>query len=478
LMSFMEIGASALSYVFYEFINIPRPAFMPGVGSFNSIAPQETKNYKEDIERLHRTLTCNGRAYPGIAEFVVVPQSIFAIPPACNVVFPSQIVSMSLGYDYASEITRNRYQPKGMFLPFDKTYVGPNKIAEGDGGYFGDFSQPKSDLRTVVLGAYIKNDTEFSKYETEYGVNHTEINTLNSAYDSLARKLPPRVAASPNDAVGNKTDDTKAESKEDTNHGDMALSVVCKLLNYEFVKKYLGGRNLSIQVDSSVDAVPGYGLLILSDSGTHIMARCMGYAKTWSANGHYAVTLQVAYPRYYYEDITNIGAVQDFIMDNEERLKISMELIGSAAIMSINEFKSHADQMKIVDDIYKNNKLPDPLKKERTVTEFRQFVAFHNDGNDKGSPSKSEFYGLDSYKGIKVSPELKDRSDPPRDGATSAADSKGEGISDLLDLMDSSLAAPYLSTSMFRVKGKQQPPMKNSEIIRMHNEAIKFAQKL
>ena len=423
LTPLFTVGATILNYGAYDLFNIPRPTFLKAQGKkkpFEDITPTEDEEGNKIIREFYKELTLENRAYSGLAEFIIKPETLHAIPPKCNVIFPKQIISMSMDYNFSGEPTRIRYTSKLPFVPSaleDLTsvvIVGPSQVGS-DRTYFSAFSRPKEGI-SYPPSAIGRADGVYSVYEEVYGAYHRDV-TFNSAQEETFRKINipslsltseeqraviksaleiesdeeiDRVTASLTKDQQKEVDKAMAErvaekvKGEESSHN--AIKLLNGLINYHFIKSYLENRPISIRVDSTVDAVPGHGILLLSNTGAHIVAYCVGYAKSWSAQGSYDVSLLIKYPRYYWEDVSGMALEHDPILGNnndETALKISMDLVGSTAIMDAWQFRHGSSQAKGIEKIFKDytedpNGYVYPGGK-RSVATFKDFVNFHRD---------------------------------------------------------------------------------------------------
>jgi len=487
LNSYLDIAFRVLSYGYYDIYNIPRATFLPmTLGASKDYESSSKGSATADI------LALNNRKYPGMAEFFVKPKSIIAIPPKCNILFPDQVVSMSMSYNYLSEPTRDRYKVRIPFVdaPFTTTVVVGPKFDDPD-GHFRSFSAPKSEHMLW------RTDRGYSPYEHEYGASHFDVQfntayqqSLDSLESSMRASFPEYIAAQKRLETlkekkdAKKEDIAKAEAEvkkfstsEDFEKTQKQLSTLKNLLNYEFLQSYFKNRSISVQVTSTVDIVPGHSVLIISDSGPHIMAWCESCSKSWSAQGSYSIVLQLSYPRYCHEDITNTALAHDPILGSptgqaKTSLDYSMALIGSEPIMAVGDFKKPTKQAEEIAKIYKSRFKEDYRKNtKRKIASFEDFAIFHSCVGPN-PPDAYNIMKISDYSGIRIANEL--YVDLSRDEKGRRLDT--EPIKNLMRLMDSSAGERMLSTSI--VDAAKDQTLNNSWIIKEHNKVISSAQSL
>ena len=117
----------------------------------------------------------------------------------------------------------------------------------------------------------------------------------------------------------------KAKEKVDT----VDTRNISSYLNYEFAQRFYKTRNYSITVQPSVNIIAGLPVLILSPEGDHVIAFCLATTKIYDARGQMAMQVQLAYPHYYYEDVSEMGIQTDAIVNDPKSVEELSMIVGS-----------------------------------------------------------------------------------------------------------------------------------------------------
>lgn len=371
--SFWTIAQGIMQYGFCNLYDIPNPTYIPATTNkkvetidldekLEEASGDDKKNCKKSGNaRRDLVNLITSRMFNGLAEYVVKPISIAGIPLQCNIIWPDQVISENLFKDYMSQPTRviwQRHMLPG--APDDNPVLTTEKLAgpifdSSSKNYFNSFT-PKMQTVKTETGGQVRDDSNYSDYEQEYGIKYHELQ-LSHAFDEAFLE--------------------KATVKDSS-------SRINNLLNYEFIQKFLSTRSLGINVMPDVNVVPGLPLIILNKFGQHVIAFCLGKTKSWSAQGSVNVQVQVGYPRYYYEDIGTLGNIIDPTSQDQTSLSELEMIFGTkalvpakstpeklqAAIKSLFEEYLHAVDTNTLDALYK--------KYSRKSCTMEEFFKFHD----------------------------------------------------------------------------------------------------
>ena len=327
--TYWTIAAKIMEYGFYNVYDIPNACFIPKSKDL-PMPPTDPKsknpvNLKvgddvkssDDNDDAFSNLSAyrnelsaiKNRNYGGLAEYILKPISVLGIPFECNIIWPDQVLSDSIFYDMINAPTRTLL--KKHFIPNQQdnvlttnVYAGPS-FNSSDSGFLSSFIPP----HTTYGAGEIRHENDLSPNETQYGVNYAYLE-LSYAFDSTLL----------NDA------DAKDTSR---------INKISNFLNYEFSQRFFGSRQYQVQVTPDVNIVNGLPIIILQNSGEHVIAFCTGVSKGWdvSGDGHKWINLQVAYPRYYYENISKLGNLVDPTSQDSKSLAELKLLIGSNSVI-------------------------------------------------------------------------------------------------------------------------------------------------
>lgn len=353
--TFWNIAQKVMQYGFYNIYDIPNPTFLGiskptknekaefeiGVDLIaDTKADVDNKDYINQDRKLGKSqskLVCTkNRQYNGLAEYILKPISVLGIPLKCNIIWPDQVISESLTYDFFNSPTRVLLKSSPIPDPNAQNdvlcsvvFAGP--VFQNNNNFLGSYIPSKEKYTEQLL----RQDNSYSNFEEEYGINYSRLE-LSYAFDNalLQRVFDPKMQ-SENEEVKKKT-----------------ITYANNFLNYEFSQKYFSSRQYSVQVNPEVNIIPGSPVIFLDRTGQHIVAFCTGLRKSWSINGSKTVVLSVAYPRYYYEDIGNLGNLIDPTSSNAESLAELETLLGSTAITPTDK-NSMNDLADAIDKIYK-----------------------------------------------------------------------------------------------------------------------------
>jgi len=277
------------------------------------------------------------RKYDGLGEYILKPISVLGIPFECNIIWPDQVISDSIFYDMINAPTRTLL--KKHYLPEKQgkdgvittaVYAGPS-FNSNNGEYLTSFIP--SELRFDP--GQVRHENILSPFESQYGVNYAYLE-LSYAFDSVLLK--------------DVADAAEAEQLEiDTNR----INKVSNFLNYEFSQRYFGSRSYQIQVTPDVNIINGFPVVILQNTGEHIIAFCTGVTKGFNASGegHKWINLSISYPRYYYENIGKLGNLIDPTSQNNTSLEELKLLIGSDSIIEPSE-NSQENLISAIENLY------------------------------------------------------------------------------------------------------------------------------
>ena len=377
--AYWQIASIVLRYGFHDVFDIPNPVFIDKTNSaknaelVNSDNSIEVTPQDEDkvIDKSDKVTVIKDRNFSGLAQYVIKPRSTISLPFKCNIIFPDQIISENLTYNTFNEPTRVRFSRS--YIPGEESgnqltsdiYVGPHCKSENKDNYFACYNSkaivPKVDAA--------RNQNFYSEYEKYNGLSSVDINLSHAMQEALLH-----------------------EDKSKLTESD--IQKITHFINYEFVNKFFKARQYSISVDPSVNVVPGLPLIVLSAEGDHIICYCVGYNKSWSAGGSAQTQVNVAYPRYFYEDISDISAETDPLVASDEDGKINysikeMELIlGTEAFVSKNVYKNHGDFVKAINDLFteyinssdeQKESIKNKYSRRKNICSFKQFYSLFAD---------------------------------------------------------------------------------------------------
>jgi hypothetical protein len=375
------------------------------------LSPTNSKTYGVELK--------NKKSYKGLAEYIFKPISVMGIPFQCNVIWPDQVLEESVFFDYFNTPTRVLYQRKE--IPGVDSNILTCQVIVGPNYNSNDYLKSLT-LPNIVPGNLREVDA-YSEYESEYGIKYTRLD-LSYAFDSSLLK--------------------NLDNSQDS------INKINNYLNYEFAQNFLGTRKYSVMVTPDCNPIPGFPLVVLNKMGEHVIAFCTGIRKAWSATGQKNISLDVAYPRYYFEDFGDLGNVIDTISQNQMSLDEMGKLIGSKPLDGLSVAKkSYTDVKNAITTLFSkyqdsDKDALDALKKKynRSVCTYKQYMDLN---------------------GITVA------NDSIKDMPTTYGGK----------LFDSSIAANNFSTHYFEVydtinkKPVPLPHLSNSDIINLHLDWIK-----
>lgn len=305
--TFWQIAANTWNIAFHEVIDVPNATFIPydnntstqttlnisefKVSSFDSDG-ENTKTISQFTTDSFKKISVinNKNQFAGLAEYVIKPRSIFGIPFKCNVIWPDQVIEFSFLKDYLNEVTRMRCIRNGIPGVSDSNLrlstsviLGPNFNDKDN--YFNSFN-----VSTINADDDTRPRTQhdYSTYEDQFGAVQADIQLM-EAYNAT---------------LYGDADDDKSKLEE----SNRRLKIYT---NHEFAQRYFINRPCSITVNNEVDVVAGMPIVILNESGQHIIAYCASKEKSWQANGSMSVRLEVHSARYVSELIGNLAQVVD-----------------------------------------------------------------------------------------------------------------------------------------------------------------------
>lgn len=335
--TFWQLALKVAEYGFFNVYDIPNASYissdngsgkidvetlLPNNGNSEQIETEPKQNIVTVISPEDNTFSKKKKVYKGLAEYIFKPISVTGIPFKCNIIWPDQIVEESIFYDFFNMPTRVRYRRKA--LPDEKLanilttkmFVGPDFKSTG---YLKSFTLPNR------KEGFIRSGDIYTPYEKEYGIKYFNLN-LSFAFDT---------------ALLSGTDN------EDKTKTEKAISKVNKFLNYEFSQKFLGSRQYTVSVTPDCNPVAGFPIVIMNRNGEHVIAFCTGVRKSWAAGGQKTVSLTLSYPRYYFEDLGDLGNIIDTISQDPIALEEVSKLIDSSPIDGITTSAKSSKQLKI-----------------------------------------------------------------------------------------------------------------------------------
>lgn len=356
--TFWTIATKVLSYGFYDIFDIPNPTFLPKIKT--SALPVHLKQEVENIDGNEAKAKKNvipatqNRDCDGLAEYIFKPRSVIGIPFKCNVIWPDQIIQENLYCNFFGQPTRVLLKKnplvgtKGNILT-TSIFAGPHY--KGEDQFLSSFNTPQKEYKNTTQ----RNERIRSEYEEAFGLNASHIH-MGYAFDETL--------------LGDHEKATDAE-KEDT------LGKVYKFLNYEFAQKFLSSRTYQIQVDPEVNPVCGVSTVVMNEYGEHVIAFCLGVRKSWDVNGKKTVTLNVAYPRFYYEELADINSAIDPTSTDKEFLEELQTLLGCEAITSAGT--NNGNLKVVVEGLFKeylsNKNIKKSGKFKRKVCTFNEYLS-------------------------------------------------------------------------------------------------------
>jgi hypothetical protein len=406
--TFWQLAMTVAQYGFFNVYDIPNPTFIDtdnGTGLINvetllpsdkltNLAKDEKGNIiplsidcKPEVVTVVSPTSINGfkykKTYKGLAEYIFKPISIMGIPFKCNVIWPDQVQEESIFYDFFNTPTRILYQ-RSPIPGIEKTIL-TSQIVVGP-----DFSNENGYLKSMTLSHMDANTLRdadiYTDYEAEYGIKYHRLN-LSLAFDNAL------------------LNNVKTASMNDSN-AKIAFSKINNYLNYEFAQKFLGTRQYTISVTPDCNPVAGFPLVVLNKMGEHVISFCTGVRKSWSATGQKSVSLNVAYPRYYFEDFGDLGNIIDTISQDQNSLDEVSMLIGSKPLGILSaEIKNHMVVKQTIKDMFEQFQNAEPDAREtlkndyrRKICTYKQFMNLHDkeiaDTDSKDMPPE---YPLDKF---------------------------------------------------------------------------------
>jgi hypothetical protein len=326
--TFWNIANAVMQYGFYSVYDIPNPTY---IQKSSGTTTNTELNFSSDGSSIPAKITPTSKVqFNGLAEYILKPVSVLGLPLKCNIIWPNQVLDETLFTDMLNAPTRILLQKSG--LPADdhlNVLLTTTKIAgpyiPNCTGFFSSLTPPtQQDTLT-------RASTMYSDYETEYGMNYTEL-SLSYAFETSLLE-----------------DVDKAKQATATNLQD-ASSRINSFLNYEFAQRFFASRTYSIQVTPDVDVVPGLPVIVLNQNQEHIICFCTGKSKQWDARGNKSVGLQVAYPRYYYENIDKLGNIVDPTSTNLLAIQELELLFGSKALIRTGQSANSTPVVNINSD--------------------------------------------------------------------------------------------------------------------------------
>jgi hypothetical protein len=384
--TFWSIATQVLGYGYYSVYDIPNPTFIEGAGSPNSAAGKNINTFAKSVQVSDEASTDNEsrqselseqnsdvlpfpnittplnpkeftktkieleRQFHGLAEFILKPISVLGLPLKCNVIWPEQIVSDSIFYDFINSPTRvitTEHLLPGVtdnVVLTTRKAVGPVVSQEG---FFKSFTAKTQKIRTADSN---------SDYEKEYGINYHQID-ISYAFE--------------NTLLSSKVDSDDPPTDAEIDQLGVKMN---NFLNYEFSQRYFSSRNYQAQVAPDVNVVAGLPTILLDKRGEHVIAFVTGVEKSFSATGSKSVSVSIAYPRFYYEDIGALGNVVDpSSIEPQAAAELSL-LFGSTPLVAPSDLSSLP---KVIEQTFQSYKqLSDDKKEETRVNYLRKVCTY------------------------------------------------------------------------------------------------------
>lgn len=248
------------------------------------------------VEKITGVIQSSGTTVPaanqfrGILSRFVKPQCVFALPPTCNVVFPSMVDSFTMQETYITQPTR-------IYLSED--FI-TNMVSNGNGPSLAPITQNllgtgypppvRTRMRSTSVG---RNNKSFLLYPEEFfkGPVVSRLNGPPWMYMlAQSKNLTLTEGANADEAAAQQAyeeDVTGEGSSADTTYatsGDTGASLLGSIFDayaeYEFYRSRYSQRNGALQLAWNPYVVPGFPLAVFDQlaSGCH----CMSYANTVS----------------------------------------------------------------------------------------------------------------------------------------------------------------------------------------------------
>ena len=446
-----------MNYGFYDVYNIPNPCYISSDSTKEPSIDLEANTSVQVKGELHiinlneskvsKIAVTSDKYYSGLAEFILKPRNVIGVPLECNIIWPDQVVAESFVKNYIAEPTRVLLKREALPGIHDNTVLtsdmmtGPYFKSSND-QFFRCFNTPEGKPENDE--SKIRRDSIYSPYEKVYGLTPHRLQLSHAFNDVLLGN-----DANTKDAAANVSPEDKLRLGKRVNN----------FLNYEFSQKYLGSRQYSIQVTPDVNPVPGIPLVVLNESGEHVIAFCLAISKSWAAGGSKHIQVQAGYPRFYYENIGDLNAAVDPTASSPESLAELCTLVGSKPLAdnlvgsNMGNLKSVIDKLFIE---YKNNKIVKNKYKRKNLCTLNNYIDFVgcSDGNKIDDIDATEEY-----------PNIL------------AVDSRQEALK---------LSCNYFSVydrvnhnyTEYNPSNPDKPALRNSELITKHNEWISIAQRI
>lgn len=374
--TFWSIAVNIMQYGFYSIYDIPNPTYIDGnnkrllseipdtEAKSLSFVKDEKTSYPDDVSSIKNT-----KNYGGLAEYVLKPISIFGLPLKCNIIWPEQVITESLFYDLANTPTRILMQKT--VIPGDdlqNVLLTTAKVAgpyiENCNDFFKSFTPPVTNTEEKP-SSRIRPGGVYSDYEKEYGMRYTQMHISYAFESSLL-------------------EEELHDSKDDGTKANTTAKKINNFLNYEFAQRFFSSRNYSLEVTPDVDIVPGLPVIVLHENQEHVICFCTGKTKMWDNRGNKSVSINVGYPRYYYEDIDKLGNIVDPTTIEELAANELSTLFGSEPLMMDGKkpmLKVNSAALKEKIDTlyndYKNQEI-DYSKYKRNTCTYEQYMKLYN----------------------------------------------------------------------------------------------------
>jgi len=411
--SFFAISQQILNFGFYQLFDITNPCFIPAEGDdptvnlttdFN-INDKENNNPLTDneIEENIALLRVNDtRQSSGLAEYIFKPISILGIPLERNVIWPDQVLSETLTYDFGNTPTRVIAHRQPWYATMDAstsllstaTIAGPifDMKKSGTRQYF------ESLVPGTVVNApgQLRNDKIYSDYEKAYGIKYSRIDLSNAFDETLLGKT-----FADTEGVGGKHAIGSNRGSDDPKSIQELGKKFNNFMNYEYSVKYFGSRQYHIQVTPDTNCVIGLPTVIMDMHGQHVVAFVVSLSKYYSIRGQKNISVGIQYPRYYYENVGALGNLIDPTSADPDSMKEMAVLFGSKPLIVPNGSEDSSTRLQAkIDSIFdqynkdkSNNKENiKELYKPKNICTLNNFLNLHSSPEVTSLPTDLQLF--------------------------------------------------------------------------------------
>ena len=477
--SFFAIAQQILNFGFYQLFDITNPCFIEAKGrdedvilddmtsSGDSNSPDQLSD--EDIARNVGVITvASTRQFSGLAESVCKPISILGIPLKRNIIWPDQVISETLNYDFMNMPTRVIAHRQPWFAAADSstslltttTIAGPifditkNKV-------------PRQYFQSLVPGKIVnepgvlRNDKIYSDYEDAYGIKYAQIDLSNAFDETLLQKTFKKETGV--EKQGTTAPEQTVETQKTKELGEKFNN----FMNYEYSVKYFGARQYNVQVTPDTNPVIGLPIIIMDMHGQHIVAFVVAISKYYSALGQKNINLGIQYPRYYYENVGALGNLVDPTSADPDSMKEMGIIYGSEPLISIEP----------------NNKIDSCTRlKEKIDLIFQEYIKDRSDNKDliKSQYQTKKICTLNQFLKLHA---VSSKDTIPKNLGLFASDSNEDALStNYFSVYDHNITAQNYKatpkTVYFYPDNINSPGLPNQSIIQYHLTWCKYDQRI